>query len=250
MSPSPIPAAPLVLIHGIGETHRSWDDVVSLLGDITVIRYDLRGHGNAPTRPPVTSIDDFVDDLVDLFCARGLDIAHVVGFSLGGLIAQRFAVREPFRVATLIVIGTVAGRTDVEVDAARRRLRTVETFGPRGVAEESIRRWFTPQYLSAHPDVADQIIEQLAAVDPIAYAAAYRVLASTDLADDLPSITAPTLAITGELDEGSPPHMCDLIAQATGGHAVIVPGVKHDILREQPDRIAKEILTHVGRDQF
>ncbi len=248
-APPPQPL-PLVLIHGVSDTHRAWDAVVDELGDVPVIRYDLRGHGAAPTRPLVTGIDDFVDDLVALLDANAVARAHVVGFSLGGLIAARFAIREGARVATLTAIGTVAGRTAAEAAAARERLHAVETLGPVGVAEQSLRRWFTPSYLTAHPEAADRVIAQMAALDPVAYAAAYRVLATTDLAADLHVIAAPTLAITGEFDVGSPPHMSELIAERTGGHVVIVPAVKHNILQEQASRIAKEILTHVNRDQL
>jgi pimeloyl-ACP methyl ester carboxylesterase len=250
MPPRPAPTVPLVLIHGVSDTHRAWDPVVDELGDATVIRYDLRGHGEAPKRPLVSGIDDFVDDLLALLDTKAVATAHVVGFSLGGLIAQRLAIREGTRVATLTVIGSVAGRTETEATAARERLHAIETLGPVGVAEQSIRRWFTADYLTAHPDAADQVIARMAALDPVAYTAAYRVLATTDLADDLHLIAAPTLAITGELDVGSPPHMSELIAERTGGQVVIVPGVKHNILQEQATRIAKEILTHVNRDQL
>ena len=248
MTPCSAPPVPLVLIHGVGDTNRSWDPIVDELGDVHVIRYDLRGHGEAPERPLVGGIDDFVDDLVALLDANAVDAAHVVGFSLGGLIAQRLAIRESTRVVTLTVIGSVAGRTETEAAAARERLHAIETLGPVGVAEQSIRRWFSPDYLDAHPDAADRVVAQMAALDPVAYTAAYRVLATTDLAEDLPLITAPTLAITGEFDVGSPPRMSALIAERTGGHAVIVSGVKHNILQEQAARIAKEILTHVNRD--
>ncbi|OCB11966.1 hypothetical protein A5717_18155 [Mycolicibacterium porcinum] len=239
-------ALPIVLIHGVGDTHRAWDAVIAQLGaDIDVIRYDLRGHGGAPRDPLVESIDDFVDDLVTVLDRQGAGTAHIVGFSLGGLIAQRLAIREPSRVAALVVIGSVAGRTAAESSRALERLRAIEQYGPVGVAEQSISRWFTADYLAADPGAAERVIEQMAALDPVAYAAAYRVLATTDLAGDLHRITAPTLAITGEFDVGSPPHMSELIAAKTGGRAVIVPGVKHSILHEQAALIAKEIITHV-----
>ena len=236
---------PLVLIHGVSDSHRGWDAVVGELGDVDTIRYDLRGHGDAPKRPLVESVDDFVDDLVALLDERGIATAHVVGFSLGGLIAQRTAVREPHRVATLTVIGSVAGRTDAESARALERLHAIETLGPVGVAEQSITRWYTPEQLMADPGVAERVIAQMAALDAPAYTAAYRVLATTDLADDLTRIAAPTLAITGEYDVGSPPHMSELIAARTGGRVVVIPGAKHSVLHDHAPLIAKEILTHV-----
>lgn len=245
---------PVVLIHGVSDSHRGWDAVVAELGthgsDLKTITYDLRGHGGAPTRPLVTSIDDFVDDLVALLDGRGVAAAHIVGFSLGGLIAQRVAVREPARVTTLTVIGSVAGRTEDESARALDRLHAIETLGPVGVAEQSITRWYTSEQLAADPAVSERVIAKMEALDAEAYAAAYRVLATTDLADDLHRIVAPTLAITGEYDIGSPPHMTELIAARTGGIAVIIPGAKHSVLQDHAPLIAKEILTHVHRDQL
>jgi pimeloyl-ACP methyl ester carboxylesterase len=244
---------PLVLIHGVSDSHRGWDAVVQALGaagsDFDVIRYDLRGHGDAPTRPLVESVDDFVDDLLAQLDEAGVAAAHVVGFSLGGLIAQRAAIREPDRVTTLTVIGSVAGRTDDEAARALERLHAIETLGPAGVAQQSITRWYTPDQLAADPAIADRVVAKMAALDVPAYTAAYRVLATTDLAADLHLITAPTLAITGEHDVGSPPHMTELIATRTGGRAVVIPGAKHSVLHDHAPLIAKEILTHVHRDQ-
>ena len=75
MPPHPAPTVPLVLIHGVSDTHRSWDPVVDELGDATVIRYDLRGHGEAPKRPLVSGIDDFVDDLLALLDTKAVATA-------------------------------------------------------------------------------------------------------------------------------------------------------------------------------
>jgi (E)-2-((N-methylformamido)methylene)succinate hydrolase len=245
-----VTSTPLVLLHGVGDSHRGWDAVVAELGaDVDVIRYDLRGHGDAPKRPLVESVDDFVDDLMAVLDERRVAAAHLVGFSLGGLIAQRAAVREPHRVATLTVIGSVAGRTDAEAARALERLHAIESVGPVGVATQSITRWYTPNQLTADPGITERVLAQMAALDSAAYAAAYRVLATTDLAPDLHLITAPTLAITGEHDVGSPPHMTELIATRTGGRALVIAGAKHSVLQGHAPLIAKEILTHVHRDQ-
>ncbi|MEU0950077.1 alpha/beta fold hydrolase [Streptomyces canus] len=239
--------APLVFIHGVSDDHSSWDDVVSRLGPrFDVITYDLRGHGAAPTRPLVRTVDDFVDDLVELLDTQGVSAANIVGFSLGGLIAQRLAVRESPRVRTLTVIGTVADRTDEDRSRVRQRLAQIERLGPVGVAEQSIERWFTAEYLARHPEVRGDVLRRMDALDPEAYAAAYRVLATTDLAEDLPAIKAPVLAIAGEHDLGSPPRMSKLIAKATGGRCVVVPRVRHNLLQEAPHIIAKELTTHVS----
>ncbi|MBK4348822.1 alpha/beta fold hydrolase [Lacisediminihabitans changchengi] len=238
---------PLVLIHGIGDDRSVWDDIVAELGaSERIITYDLRGHGTSPTRPLVSSIWDFVGDLIAMLDAKQLPMVDLAGFSLGGLIAQGAAIRHPDRVRRLVVIGAVAARTPEEELAVGQRLRAVEKLGPAGVAEQSIARWFAPDYLAAHPEAAAEVIERMESLDRDAYIASYRVLAATDFADELAKITAPTLAIAGEDDIGSPPHMAETIASATGGVSVILPGVKHNILQEAAHRTAKEIQLHVN----
>jgi pimeloyl-ACP methyl ester carboxylesterase len=103
----------MVLIHGVGSSHACWDDVASLLPrDRAIIRYDLRGHGRSQAPDGPWTIDDFVADHLQLLRRLSIDVADTVGFSLGGLIAQRLAVKHPEVVNNLVVIGAVAGRTE------------------------------------------------------------------------------------------------------------------------------------------
>ena len=168
-----------------------------------------------------------------------------VGFSLGGLVAQAVAARQPTRVARLVVVGAIAGRTEAERSAVLDRLANIESLGPVEVAKQSVERWYTAEYLAAHPEVAEETIRKMAQLNPISYRAAYRVLATSDLVSELPNITAPTLALTGEHDVGSPPRMTLTIASGVAdGQPVIIPNARHAVLTENAALLAKEI------DQF
>jgi pimeloyl-ACP methyl ester carboxylesterase len=84
-------------------------------------------------------------------------------------------------------------------------------------------------------------------LDPVGYTHAYRVLATSDLVADLGRITAPTLAMTGEHDVGSPPRMSRTIAEGVqSGRWTVLPGARHSVLVEQPELVAKELLDHVS----
>ncbi|WP_020497933.1 alpha/beta fold hydrolase [Sciscionella marina] len=240
-------ATPCVLIHGVGSDLGSWN---AIAGQLTlyapVVRQDLRGHGRSHSPAGTWDIDDFAADQLEVMDHLGIKAAHVIGFSLGGLIAQRLAARHPERVRSLVTISAVAGRTPQQRAAVLDRLDRIENDGPEAVAKESVERWYSAEYLHAHPEVRDRTLARMAALDPDSYARAYRVLATTDLAAELGTITAATLAMTGELDIGSPPEMTRRIAESvrTGRH-VVFPGVRHSILSEIPDLITKEILDHV-----
>ena len=96
-------APPVVLLHALGETGESWSDVVPLLaGSYRAHAVDLRGHGRSDWSGPY-SIDGLADDVVALLDALGLDTAHVVGHSLGGVVAYVLAERHPDRLATLVL---------------------------------------------------------------------------------------------------------------------------------------------------
>ena len=112
----------VILIHGLGGNLHLWDRVVPILEKrFSVLRYDLRGHGQSDVPSGDWSLDDFVKDLADLFDSRTLAKAHLVGFSLGGLIVQRFALLYPERVDRLIILSAVAGRTDEAVSYTHLR---------------------------------------------------------------------------------------------------------------------------------
>jgi pimeloyl-ACP methyl ester carboxylesterase len=238
---------PLVFIHGVGDSIDSWNNVIALLPqDRPFVTYDLRGHGQSERVQPPYSIDDFVQDFVELIQRLGYGQVDVAGYSLGGLIAQGLAIYKPERIRRLIAVGSVADRTAEERARVLSRLAEVETAGPLAVAIQSVDRWYTPQYLAANPAARQQTIDKMAALDPACYAAAYRVLATTDFAKQLSQVSAPTLAIAGEGDVGSPPHMSEYIANAVeNGRCVVIPGVKHNILQETAVLTAKEIINHV-----
>ncbi|MFI6344318.1 alpha/beta fold hydrolase [Streptomyces sp. NPDC050560] len=237
---------PLVLVHGVGSGLHGWDGVLAgLPDDLPVIRYDLRGHGRSPAPEGPWSVDDFVADHLRLLERLGVASAHTVGFSLGGLVAQRLAATHPAAVRTLTVVGAVAGRSEQERAAVLARLEMVRAEGPGGAARRSVERWYSRQYLDAHPGTPQAVVAAMDRLDRTAYTHAYRVLATTDLADRLGDIRVPALAVTGEHDAGSPPRMSRLIAERTGGRCVVVPGARHTVLEERPAIVAKEIAAHV-----
>jgi pimeloyl-ACP methyl ester carboxylesterase len=230
----------LVLIHGVGGRLETWDGVAARFSDhFRVVRYDLRGHGESEKVPGPYRIEDFAEDLHQLLTVLGSERAHVAGFSLGGLVAQAFALSYAWRVAKLALISTVAGRTEAERARVIERLNVVNGGIPGNHFRRSLDRWFTDEFREAHPELIEQYAARNQANDPACYAAAYRVLAATDLADRLPEIKAPTLVMTGEHDRGSNPRMARLMHERIAGSTLrILPRLRHSILIEAPDQVS------------
>ena len=106
----------VILIHGLGGTLNIWDPGASVLEHrFSVLRYDLRGHGKSDVPAGDWSLEDFVGDLDAIFINTSLRHAHLVGFSLGGLIVQQFALSYPKYVGQLAILSAVAGRTGDEL---------------------------------------------------------------------------------------------------------------------------------------
>ena len=231
---------PLVLVHGVGTCLDDLQLLVDRLkGDFRVLRYDLRGHGGSEKVPGPYTLADFSQDLLELADAAGFERAHYVGFSLGGLIVQRFALDYPERVASLGLISAIAGRTQEERERALRRADELGAGGPASHLGDAVGRWFTDAFREAHPEVIEARKARIAANHLPSYAAAYRVLAESDLADDLSKIAHPTLVATGELDQGSSPRMSRLMAERIPSSELhILPGLKHALVLEAPDLLA------------
>ncbi|WP_368912016.1 alpha/beta fold hydrolase [Taklimakanibacter deserti] len=230
----------LLLIHGVGSEHEDWDGVVAALkSSYRTIAFDLRGHGESSKPAGPYALDDFVMDARGLLDKLGVERCHLAGFSLGGLVAQGFALSYPERLHSVILLSTVAGRTEDEKRRVRERLAIVADGIPGQHFENSVARWFTDEFRARNPRLIAELNERSKQNDPKAYAAAYRVLAESDLADRLPDIRLPTLVATGEDDIGSNTRMARLMAERIPAARLhIFPRMRHSILTECPEDVA------------
>lgn len=235
---------PVVFVHGVGSSSDAWDPVLARMPDGRRIRIDLRGHGRSERVPePQYTLALMADDVLALIDHLGLSKVALVGFSLGGLIAQYIAVHHGSRLTALGLISTVAGRDAAEKERVVERLATLERDGPLGHLANSVDRWFTAGFLQANPDIIEARRQKALENDPACYLAAYRVLAYSDLAEELQRIDVPALVMTGEMDIGSTPRMARLMHdRIRGSRLVILPGLKHSILLEAPGRVARELV--------
>ncbi|HET6196472.1 MAG TPA: alpha/beta fold hydrolase [Acetobacteraceae bacterium] len=238
---------PVVLIHGVGADGSSWDDIASdLAADFRVLCLDLRGHGQSGHIEGTLTLDDFVRDVVDVLDACAVPAAHVVGFSLGGMIAQGIALHHADRVRRLVLLSAVAGRTAEERERVQQRLAVLQEQGIAAITGAAQERWFTPGFIARNPALVQQRMQQLQENHAPSYAAAYTVFSTSDLGEKLHAIRIPTLIATGEHDVGSRPRMARCMhAQIAGSRLAILPGLRHSILVEAPDlvvRLVREFL--------
>ena len=233
--------APVLLIHGVGADGSSWDAIAAALSrEFRVLRLDLRGHGRSGHIAGACSLDDFVRDVTDVLHATAVSRAHIVGFSLGGMIAQALALQHPARVDRLVLLSAVAGRTAEERQRVQIRLATLREKGVAAIMGASQDRWFTPGFVARNPDLVARRMQQLQENHAPSYAAAYTVFSTSDLGEQLHAIHAPTLIATGEHDQGSNTRMARFMhGQIAGSQLEILPGLRHSILVEAPDLVTR-----------
>jgi (E)-2-((N-methylformamido)methylene)succinate hydrolase len=231
----------VMLIHGVGADGTSWDHIApALVPDIRVLRLDMRGHGKSGHIDAPLTLDDFVQDVMDVLDACGVPAAHIVGFSLGGMIAQGIALSHADRVRRLVVLSAVAGRTAEERERVQARLRVLQEQGVEAITGAAQERWFTPEFIARNPDLVARRMRQLRDNHGPSYAAAYTVFSTSDLEDRLHAIRAPTLIATGEHDVGSNTRMArHMHEQIPGSRLEILPGLRHSILIEAPQLVGR-----------
>lgn len=234
---------PILLIHGVGARLDNWDGVAAPLArDFTVVRYDLRGHGKTSKVSGPYALEMFADDAAALLDHLGIVRAHVAGHSLGGMIAITLASRHPRRVDRLAVLSAAAGRTEEERRKVMERVALIASGIPGDHFRNSLSRWFTDEFRAANPELMEQYAARNRENDPACYAAAYAVLATGEVAPELPRVQAPTLVVTGEHDLGSNPRMARFIhAGIAGSELRILPRLRHSILIEAPGTVAGQL---------
>lgn len=246
----------IVLLHGVGLDHTMWQPVAGLLDDeFTVVTPDLLGHGTAAAAPPGTTLADLADAVeADIDGAVAAAVAagrpagvHLVGFSLGALVAQHLARHRPGLVTSLTSVSSVCQRTPDERAAVLRRLAAAETDFA-GSVEASLQRWYTGT--DTDPDLVRQTRATLLSNNVPSYLNCYRVFATADaeIGPELPRIAVPALAVTGELDPGSTPEMTRRLADALPDcQAVVVPGARHMLPVQQPQSLVTPLTTIISR---
>ena len=237
----------VVLIHGFGLNRAMWQwQLPALAPDFGVLTYDLLGHGESAPPPSTPDLAIFSEQLSRLMDRCGIERAAVVGFSLGGMIARRFALDHPERLSALAILHSAHDRTPAEREAVRERVRHIREHGPSANVDSALERWFTPGFRAAEPGLIALIRRWITSNDPDIFPRIYQVLAEGDaeIARGLERIDCPTLVMTGEDDPGNTPAMSRAMAGLIpGARLVILPGLRHMALAESPMAVSEPLLS-------
>lgn len=239
-------APPAVLLHGLGEDRRTWlYQVPAFCTRVPVILVDLRGHGRSSAPAQDWTVADMARDVVRLLRHLGAERAHLIGLSMGGMVAQQFALDYPYATASLVLGGTICGVPSDGQAMAREALRCIETQPMHEVAQTRITAAFSD---AVDPVMRGHFIEQVALNDKDTYVRAARAVFGFSACERLREIDAPTLVVVGAADRTFPlAWMEELAARIRGARLVRIPGAGHLSNLERPDDFNRAVLEFLGR---
>lgn len=239
---------PLLLINGLGSDRSEWLFQLPPFARLfRVVMFDNRGAGGSGTPPGPYSTAQMADDAAALLGHLGIGRAHVLGVSLGGMIAQEFALRHPERMLRLVLACTAPGgegsvRPDPEILRAFVR-------SPGGDPREEVLRTipflYTEAYRRARPEEIEAFVRRRLGKPVPAEGHAAQLAAAVGHAawDRLGTIRAPTLVIAGDGDRLVPPENSRRLAERIpGAKLVLLPGAPHRLFAENAEVFNREVI--------
>ena len=135
---------PIVFIHGVGLDQKMWAPQINYFRDYSTITYDLLGHGKTPFKKEEIKMEDYVDQLLSLTEFLKIDKFHLVGFSIGSLIALNFAANFQKKLNSLTLIATTYKRNEKQRQEVIDRVNLAKLNKPN--SKLALKRWFNDEY--------------------------------------------------------------------------------------------------------
>lgn len=216
---------PVVFLHGVGSDRSVWRrQLAAFAADYRAIAIDLRGHGESEAPPAPIDRAGFAADVAGVLRALALEPAHLVGLSMGGVVALETYARTPELVRSLTLADTFARYPGWE-EATRARERDLRELGMREIAERRIPACLRPD---ADPETLREAVEAMARKDERVYRESSLATWSPDFRSLLPSVAAPTLVLWGDHDDLTPRALSEeLRAGIPGSMLRVIPAAGH-----------------------
>ena len=198
---------PIVFIHGVGLAKEIWEPQINFFKNYNTLIYDLLGHGKTPLKKSKPSLEDFSKQLIRLIKELNISKIHLVGFSLGALIARHFAANYNDKLISLIVHGSIYKRNEEQKRVVKNRFEVAKMNKP-ALKKAALRRWLSDDFAKKNPDIYKKIYSILEKNKLSDFLKCYELF--VEYIDDdkmLKKINVNTLITTGENDVGSTPEM-------------------------------------------
>jgi len=202
---------PIVFIHGVGLTHEIWQPQLDYFKDNTTISYDILGHGKTPLNKSSISFDDFSEQLINLLNELNFDKIHLIGFSIGSLIARNFATKYNDRLKSQTLLGSIFKRSEDQQKIVNDRFNLAKKN--LKLSRQALKRWFTDKYLEKNPDTYEKISSILEKNNIENFLSVYKLFVFHKNNENFQNIKVNTLVMTGENDLGSTVDMSKKLSE-------------------------------------
>lgn len=234
----------IVLTHGLGGSLDAWESLAARLSDrYRVVTWDVRGFGRSDKPEGPVTPSTWARDLRDLLATIEIDSAVISGISMGGVIAQRFALDFPETTRGLILISTSSEVGPSARDAWDARADLVEREGMAAGLTPGPALSYSSAYREAHAEAIEAAIRAtVASNDPRCYAAACRAVSAYHYTAELQTISCPTLILQGLSDELTPPGGSVIMSRAIPEARIeFIADCGHAIPTEQPEMTFQQL---------
>ena len=222
----------IVMIHGLGLDHTTFDELADDFPDHRIIRPDLRGHGQSDVPPGPYRMGQLVSDVELVLDTLGVRDAVVLGLSLGGMIAQGLAIKRLDLVRGLVLCSTAAkiGQPKIWQD----RAATARSDGMAALVDATMARWGSPTATNARTTLLN--------TNPEGYAAGCEAIAGTDFYTPTSGLRLPTLGLSGDRDKSTPPDlMRETIDLIPGSDFHLLRGAGHLLTETHAANVAQQV---------
>jgi 3-oxoadipate enol-lactonase len=247
---SGIKQAPVVVLsHSLACSMVMWRPQLEMLESrFRVLRYDTRGHGGTDAPPGSYTLAQLVDDAIGILDGLDIERVHWVGLSMGGMIGQGLALSHPGRLNSLVLADTAAIIPGEAQPVWQERIDVVRNEGLQAVAESTLERWFTPNYLKQKLPEVDQIRQQILATAVVGYIGCSEAIRRLNYLDQLAAIQTPTLVMVGADDTGTPVAASEAMhAHIKGSNLAVIPAAAHLSNIEQAKVFNTHLMEHLIR---
>jgi len=223
------------MIHGLGGSTNTFTALLPAFMRHKRVRFDLPGSGRSSRVEGPLSVEKFVQAALKAMAAAKVERAHVVGHSMGTIIAAHLAAAEPGKVSSLALFGPLLAPPDQARPSIRARAQRVRSEGMQQVADTLVQASTSSETKQKRHAAVAFVRESLMGQDPDGYARSCEALAEMQAADTS-KIACPTLLVTGDEDVVSPPQSVRMMAQKFAGSRVeVLRGCGHWTPVEKPD---------------
>ncbi|GLQ06649.1 alpha/beta fold hydrolase [Sneathiella chinensis] len=230
--------APVVtLSHSLCTNLKAWDDLTeALVPDFRVLRYSMRGHGRSGATPGPYSLSGLAADVAALQTSFGITKSHFVGLSIGGMIAQTFALEHPERLDKLVIASSLCELPEGSAPLWAERIAAAQQNGIEALVEPTAERWFTKAAFDAGHPAIERARAMIRETSLEGYIGCCHAISNLDLSGRLPGVKAETLVIVGREDQGTPVAASERIAACIPGAVLkVVEEASHQVALEQPE---------------